>query len=391
MGLVAFLAHNVFIGTIFGTSGVFLRPIAEHLGVTLELASVGMPMVMIGSAVLSSLAGVLAARYSLKLLLFVSAFACSAGWALLGFTSSYAVYLLVYGLLLGPAMAVGGTVLPPTLITRWFSRNRGLAIGIAHISLVITIMPLASNWLVESYGISAAFLALAAFVLLTLIPAAIMLREHPPGADAQTAATQAAPSGMSMGQLAGSAKFWLLVLGVASANTGSVLLGVHLVTMAETWGFTRTQGAGLASVMSFAGMLGFIVFGWVSDKIGGARTIGLIAFDLAVLWAMLLMRLPYPGLLVLIGLIGMHGAGTIPAVSKAFASEFGEASFSRAFGLAATVQLPFMIVGVIGTGAAATNLGGYAVPIFGMMALHVVALVSALVAGRPDGQAAVAA
>ncbi|MEW9855414.1 MFS transporter [Novosphingobium sp. M1R2S20] len=392
MGIIAFVAHNVVVGAIFGTTGVLLRPMAERLGVTLELASAGAPMVIVGSALLSSIAGVLAARFSLRALLAASAVAMAVGWFLLGATQSFVVYLIAYGACLGPAMAIGGAVLPPTLVTRWFTRHRGLAIGLTHMSVVVAIMPVASNWLIETYGLNVTFYALAAFALLTLLPAALLLQDYPPDhhrVEAGRAAKPSAAGGASLGTIVGAAVFWMLAIAIAAPNTSSILLGVHLVTMAETWGFTRGQGAALASVMALAGIGGFVLFGWISDKLGGARTIALLAFDSAALWALLLLDLPFAGLAVVIGLIGLHGAGSVPALSKAIGEVFGQESFSRAYGMSATVTLPIMVLAVIGTGVAARMTGGYAVVVISVICFYIAAFAMAmLAAGR--GQRAVA-
>src|SRR5580692_3507159 len=132
MGAVAWLSHNIIIGSIFGTAGVLLIPLQDRLHVSRGLASIGVPMVMVGSAVLASVAGVLAARYSLRRLMAVSGVSMSLAWLILAFAHSYWLFLLAYALFLGPALAVGGAVLPPTLVTRWFHRHRGRAIGIVH-------------------------------------------------------------------------------------------------------------------------------------------------------------------------------------------------------------------------------------------------------------------
>jgi MFS family permease len=143
MGAIAWLSHNVIIGSIFGSAGVLLIPLQDRLHVSRGLASVGVPMVIVGSAILASVAGVLAARYSLRRLMALAGVLMFLAWLMLAFAQSYWLFLLSYALL-GPAMAIGGSVLPPTLVTRWFQRHRGLAIGIVHLPIVITIMPLAA-------------------------------------------------------------------------------------------------------------------------------------------------------------------------------------------------------------------------------------------------------
>jgi cyanate permease len=392
MGAIAWLSHNVIIGSIFGSAGVLLIPLQDRLHVSRGLASVGVPMVIVASAVLASVAGVLAARYSLRRLMALAGVLMFLAWLMLAFAHSYWLFLLSYALL-GPAMAIGGSVLPPTLVTRWFQRHRGLAIGIVHLPIVITIMPLAASLVISRWGVTALFIALAVFAAVTLIPGSLALIEYPPGHDPRRYATETAAERSARGapaaepiftvpRLLQNSRFWLLALAVGAVNTGSVTLAAHLPAMGVAWGYAPTSAAGLASVMSFVGMAGSIIFGFVSDKIGGARALALIAFDEIVLWSLLLMDLPYTPRAVVVGLIGMHGSGAIPAISKAMASAFGEASFSRAFGLASTATLPLMIASVFGFGLIFQTQGSYAFGIVAMIAYFVVVVPLAMVAGR---------
>jgi len=393
MGAIAWLSHNIIIGSIFGTAGVLLIPLQERLHVSRGLASIGVPMVIVGSAVLASVAGVLAGRYTLRRLMAVAGVLMSLAWLIMAFAHSYWLFLLAYGVLLGPAMAVGGSVLPPTLVTRWFQRHRGLAIGIVHLPIVITILPIVASLVIGRFGVTVLFLALAVFGIVTLIPGCLAMIEYPPGHDPRQHANESAaqrsergapPVGLlfTVPQLLHNLRFWLLALAVGAVNTSSVTLASHLPAMGISWGYSATSAAGLASVMSLVGMAGSIIFGFVSDKVGGARALALIAFDNAILWALLLMDLAYPARAVVIGLIGMHGAGAIPALSKAMASAFGEASFSRAFGLASTATLPLMVAAVFGFGVIFQKQGSYAVGIVAMIAYFVIAVLLAIVAAR---------
>jgi len=395
MGVIAWLSHNVLIGSIFGTAGILLKPMQERLQVTPELASAGVPMVILGSAILASVAGVLASRFSLRSLIAGSAIASALAWLLLAFTTSFVAYLIAFGLLLGPAMSLAGAVVPPTLVTRWFNRNRGLAIGLVHLPVIVTIMPVAGNWVVEHHGVETLFLALAALSGLVLLPAALLVIDHPPGETAKQAVSTGDPviadTGLGLAQLLKNPVFWGLAIAVGSINTSSVLLGVHLVSMGESWGFTRDHSALLASVMSMVGILGSILFGLVSDRIGGGRTLALITFDAGLLWLALLLGLPFPVVAVIVGLIGMHGSGAIPALSRAISDALGAASFSRAYGLATTLTLPLMVIGVVGTGTVYRINHDYAVTIVAMVGYFAVSVLLALWASAKRAAPVVAA
>lgn len=397
MGVIAWLSHNVLIGSIFGTAGILLKPMQERLQVTPELASAGVPMVIIGSAILASVAGVLASRFSLRSLIAGSALASALAWLLLAFTTSFAAYVVAFGVLLGPAMSLAGAVVPPTLVTRWFGRNRGLAIGLVHLPVIVTIMPVAGNWLVEHHGVETLFLALAALSGLVLLPVALLVIDHPPGETAQQAvstgdaAAATTDSGLSVGQLLRHPVFWGLAIAAGSINTSSVLLGVHLVSMGESWGFGRDHSALLASIMSMVGILGSVLFGLVSDRLGGGRTLALLTFDAGLLWLAFLFGLPFPAIAVVVGLIGMHGSGAIPALSRAIPDALGAASFSRAYGLATTLALPLMVIGVVGTGTVYRLNQSYATTILAMVAYFAVSVLLALWVSRGTAREAVPA
>jgi len=386
MGLIAWLSHNVIIGSIFGTHGVLLRPMQERMQVSTELASAGVPLVILGSAILASVAGVLAARFSLRTLMASSALASALAWLLLAFTTSFAAYIVAYGLLLGPAMSLAGAVLPPTLVTRWFNRNRGLAIGIVHLPVIVSILPVFGNWVIEHYGVETLFLGLAALSVFVLFPAALLVIDHPPGETA-SAATQILEKknpagGLTIPQLLKNPFFWSLALAVSAMNTSVTLLGVHLVSMAEAWGFSRDNGALLASTMSLCGMAGSILFGIIADRLGGARTVALVVFDGMVLWLLLQFGLPFPALLVVIGIMGMHGSAGIPSASRAYADALGTASFSRAYGLSATVTLPLTVICIIGTGTVFRLTHDYTITLAVMAAYCGIGVLLALFAAR---------
>jgi len=385
MAVIASLTFNIVIGSIFGSPGVLLKPMREHLGVTTEMVSLGSLAVIIGSAVSAPQIGALVARTSLRNLLALASVLMAGAWLLVAFTTSYVVFLIAYGLMLGPVMALGASILPPTLVTRWFNRNRGLAIGLVHLPIVVAAMPVVLEWVVSHHGLRAGFLMLAALPLAVLLPASLFIIDRPPGQVA-TIQPEGAPTpvakqaSLTVFQLLRQPRYWALCLAAGVANTSSTMLGVHLVSMAESWGVARIQAAGLASIMSALGMAGSILLGVLADRIGGGKTLVVIALGDAVLWSMFLLGLPYAGLAATVGLIGVLGSGTVPAMSKMLADSFGRESFSRAIGLMVPVTLPLLFIGLIAPGAVVRITGSYTVVVLGMVAAFAAAALLALAA-----------
>ena len=362
MGVIAGVSHNVLIGTIMGSFSLLLGPTQQRLGISEGQAAAGIPLVLVGSSILAPFVGVLIAKFSLRLLLLAGALLMVAGYATLALTHSYAFYLIAYGLFLGPAMTLSGSIGPATLVTRWFGRNRGLALGVVHLPILIAILPKALNWFLDGHSAIAAYTIMALLAAVLLVPLTLMVIDHPPGREPVAAAPaekRTADGSLSVLQLLSLPRFWALCVAAIASMTSSVLLGSLIIPMAISWDFTLDQAASIQSIMSLVGILGSVLFGWVSDRLGGGRSLALIGFDCAVLWAILLLHPPFLLTALVIGLIGMHGAGAIPALGRGISDAFGAASYSRGWGLNSTISLPFMAAAIIGSARLHTVSGSY--------------------------------
>lgn len=144
--------------------------------------------------------------------------------------------------------------------------------------------------------------------------------------------------------------------------------------MGMSWGFTRPEAALLQSIMSLVGIVGSVLFGFVADRLGGGRSLALIGFNCAVLWLILLQHPPFIVAAVAIGLIGMHGAGAIPTLGRGLSDTFGQASYSRGFGLNTLIGLPFIAFAIVGSARTFTMTGSYDLAIIGISVFFVAAI-----------------
>ena len=353
MGVIAGVSHNVVIGTVMGSFGLMLASVEQRLGVNAEEAAVGIPLVLVGSSILAPFVGVLIARFSLRLLLLLGGLLTVGGYFVLATTNSYAFYLIAYGLCFGPAMTLAGSIGPATLVTRWFHSNRGLALGIVH-------------------------LPISAILMLPLI---ILTVDHPPSAETvapEPEDKRTADGSFSIGQLLARPRFWALCLAAIASMTSSVLLGSLLVPMGLSWGFSRPDAALMQSIMSLVGIAGSVLFGWVADKLGGGRSLALIGFNCAILWLVLLQHPPSVVTTIIVGLIGMHGAGAVPTLGRGLSDTFGQASYSRGFGLNTLIGLPFIALAVVGSARVFTTTGSYDIAIVAIAAFFVIAVLLGL-------------
>ena len=88
---------------------------------------------------------------------------------------------------------------------------------------------------------------------------------------------------------------------------------VHIVAYCTDLGFGAAQGAQMLSLMMAAGIVSRLLSGWVSDHIGGLRTLMLGSVLQGVA---LLLFLPFDGLVplyVVSGLFGLFQGGIVPS------------------------------------------------------------------------------
>ena len=391
MGVIAGVSHNVVIGTVMGSFSVLIASVEGRLNVKAEQAAAGIFVMLLGSSILAPVVGVLVARYSLRLLLMLGGVLTVLGYLVLGLSNSYALYLAAYALCFGPAMSLAGSIGPATLVTRWFTHNRGLALGLVHLPIIIAIVPVALSAFLPRHGASAAYLTLAGIAAVLMLPLTALTVNHPPGYEPVTTGPKdqrTADGSLTVWQLLGAPRFWALSLANVASTTSSVMLGSLLVPMGVSWHFTPFNSAVLASVMSTVGLVGSVLFGWVADRIGGSRTLALVGFDCAILWGILLLQPPFLVVAVVVGLIGMHGAAAIPALGRGISDTFGQPSYSRGFGLNTVIALPFMGAGLIGGARIARETGSFAIPITCMVVFFALAIVLGLYASTGEKQAA---
>jgi len=360
-----------------------MNAVDAHLGVGPKESAWGVPLVNLATAVVAPLSGVLAIRYSLRLIMLVGSLLGALGFVLLATTQSYPLYLVAYGLGLGPAMATVGVVLPATLVTRWFVFNRGKALGLVTIPIAIMCLPLSTTWMLHAHGLIATYWALAALSSVCVL-ANLFVIDWPadsPAATAMVAAVSTAPAtdNGSLGKLLASPRFWAIAIASVASNCGTIILTSSMVSIAGSWGFSPAEGATLLSMQTIGGLAGTVVFGWLADRLGGALAMAVLVFDCAILWSALLLHPPFVATVALIILFGVHSSGAIPVTGTVISEIVGRESFSRAYGIFTLVNLPFAFLCVPLAAAVFERTGSYNQALLGQVVFFVVSVPLALI------------
>src|SRR4029077_18623210 len=114
-----------------------------------------------------------------------------AGGALVGLgavSAAAAFYFFYFFNALG--YVCGGPLPSQVLLSRWFDRTRGRAMGIAYLGIGVggAIVPLLAKWMTDHLGWRGSLQALGALIVLIAFPLAYFVREAPGVADDRSAA-----------------------------------------------------------------------------------------------------------------------------------------------------------------------------------------------------------
>ena len=222
-------------------------------------------------------------------------------------------FYIWYGVVTSVGVSAVGFITHGMILPKWFARKRGLAIGIAMagIGFGMQILVPSTQFVIDHFSWRTAYCALAAFVLITIVPLNILLQRNNPqevgqnvdGARAEELGKNLSPeSGQTGGDPTSQTKIWTIHSSLRSKQfwflffafvfTPLAIQGtlIHQVASVVDRGFTAIQGAfffGLAGIM---GSVGKIFFGWISDKIGRGKAFG-IGLGCAFLGVVSLMQL----------------------------------------------------------------------------------------------------
>lgn len=256
--------------------GPFFLPIAHDLGFSRsELAGI-VAIGMLCYGVGMPLAGYLVGRRGTRfvLLLGVATVVASVLWTVMARTP--VAFLLAFGVLMSVGFAFTSPVALTPVISRWFTRRRGMALfflstgsmaGIAVLTPALTFAIESAGWRTTLLGFAAVFAAitvpLALFVIRDAAPPHTDLL--PDQIAAARAAPAAAPESLPFGAAVRTKPFWQVCLGLFACGFSMNLLGTHGIPMLMDHGFdamTSSLGIGLIGLVAIFSTL---VLGRLSD------------------------------------------------------------------------------------------------------------------------------
>lgn len=338
---IAALAQNVATGLAFGSFGTLVLAIERTYGASRTQSSLAMSLAIVALSITGMLIGRVIDRVNLRNLLVLGALVSATGFAAAAWAPDPHTLLLAYLLLIGPGTAMLGVLPSMTLATRCVpERQRGRALGIVNMPLLVMIVPLAIAPLLESYGPRTVF-NLLALIDLALIPVLLGVQG---GAANHTPARIGAspPPATAATTILRQPAFWVLAVAMGLVTGAGTMKLAHFVPLLVGQGHTFTQANMLLALSGGAGLIGSLLFGYLADRIGGPRALALNAAVQAVVWTIFLAPVSLGVLTLDAIVVGACGGGVQGAFGVTVASRFGQQAFGRAFSLFQIATLPFL-------------------------------------------------
>ena len=389
--LIVFVcAVGLFLGApvmVFSFS-VYFKPVVVDFHASRAAVSFAFSLFNIVGALWLPGTGMLIDRFGAKRVIVVSTLVyglvlCS---ALLVGTSLWQLY--AWFTILGIAMASGPSpVSPGVVISHWFDRQRGLALGLTMMGIGVgaVVVPILTERLIAHFGWRMMFATFGGATLLVPLPfVAALLQDDPkqrglwPDGNGETPASpvlRAHEQGLSWHEIWHSRTFWMMIsiFSLVGASVHGVVL--HVSSIFTDRGISAEHAALVTSLAGAAVMVGRLGSGLLLDHVFAPR-VAIVFFGGATLGiGILCSGTGGNAAFVAAFLVGLGMGAEVETMGYMISRYFGLRAFGTAYGHAFGA---FMISGAAGVtlmGAGYDQFHSYAVPLAGFCAAMILVLI----------------
>jgi MFS family permease len=327
----AFLALFAIVG--FGYYGLpfFFDFIMEERGWSRAVITSGNA---VGKLVVAPLFGFLAGwmidRYGPRRLMMTGALMLATAFIGLSFSSSLEMFYLFY-IFNALGYVLGGPLPCQVLISRWFNKNRGKAMGIAYLGIGAggAVAPLIASSLQSSYDWHYALAILGVIGFLIIFPISYFIKDNPPKNEGSTQKIE----GIPMKKILKSRNFYLLAIG-SMCSIGVVGgIGQHIKLYLSDLNYTQAVAANVMSIILLSSLVGRVLMGWLADIINRKYVMLLIYFIVAAAIPLLLIP-DFTGRIYIFAVIFGIGLGGDYMIIPLMAGDlFGLKALGRTMGI----------------------------------------------------------
>jgi predicted MFS family arabinose efflux permease len=288
-------------------------------------------------------------------------------------TALWHIYVLL-GTFLGLGAAMMGGLSCSTLVANWFESRRGMALGISTMGVSMSgvfMAPLAM-YMVDALGWRMTFQIYACITGLFILPALWyfvvsrpeeigLLPDGEPHPHYSESELEQPMVPMAAGDLLidhpghfewsmvdtfRDIRFWAIALTISTCFFCMSAVLTHMIPFVSDMGYSNQSAAYILSLVAATGVMGKLLFGWVTDRLESRYAVWLAIAFMAVGVFILRQATAYQTLLIGGGVFGFGMGGIVPLWGSLIGESFGRRSFGRVMGLMGPCMLPLQTMGV---------------------------------------------
>ena len=324
------------LGILIYSFALFVVPWLNHFEIARSQVMLAILAFQVTAGLLSPVLGRLMDHFVMRRLVIAGAVSMGLGLALLSLATQFWQIILIYSTLLPVGMLLCGTLASQTMVSKWFTGNRGLAIGLSAMGTSIggLIIPMVVIELIARHEWQGTLLILSVVSTAILIPLNLLvLRIEPPTAGGASGTAQLVDSRTWTSQeILTSTSFWIPVLALIPINAAFGGVQFNLGAYMSDLGHDQSLAVSLIAITSFMMILGKFFFGAMGDRLDHRKLYWLMA---ALLMVALMFYEGSPGkteLILAAGIQGFATGGVMPMMGIMYSARFGTLSFGRVLG-----------------------------------------------------------
>ena len=374
---MGFIASSFFLHS----RGIFFPFWMEEFAVGKTEMSLAVTLTLFTGACAAPLTGHFLDRFPVRTVIVTGCLWLAAGYLALRLVGGYAGFLVILLVFQSLGWTCVGPLAQTKLMVNWFSRNRGMALGVAimGISVAGIVIPPVATLLAGSLGWRDTYTLYAVVLLAVAVPGTLLLVKQQPADVGRYPDGDPAPAGTAAGPGPGaeaapapaeglratyrefltSKAFWSVVLTFGLMNGVYSAMITHLPTFLTTeLSFSLMSASYVLSAAGGAAIAGKLIFGYLMDHMDAKRTVLFAVASYFVSTLVFMSADRYPAMLLAATLFGLGFGGMVPVRSVLLSRLFGVRKFSRVNGLFSFFLAPATFWVFI-TGRVADTAGSY--------------------------------
>ncbi|CAN7574437.1 MFS transporter [Rhizobium leguminosarum] len=360
-----------------GAPGVLIKPLQDEFGWETSQISSALAIRLILFGFMGPFAAAFMNYFGVRKVIVFALALIGAGFVGSLFMTTLWQLLLLWGIVVGFGTGLTAMVLAATVSSRWFTKHRGLVVGMLSASSAtgqLVFLPLMAE-LTQRYGWRSTVFFVCAMIMVAALAVLAFMRDRPadlnlpslgetqvtpPPASTSLAAALMTPITV-LKEISKTSTFWILfaTFFICGLSTNG-LIQTHFVTLCGDFGIVPVAAASVLAVMGIFDFFGTIGSGWLSDRFDNRW----LLFWYYGLRGLSLLYLPFSdfsfyGLSIFAVFYGLDWIATVPPTVKIAADRFGREKTGLVFGWVFAGHQLGAATAAYGAGLSRTELSSY--------------------------------